>query len=358
MTVIKVDKLSKSFRTFSRREGLWGSFKDLFHREYRELKAVDEISFTVNEGELIGYIGPNGAGKSTSIKMLTGILKPTSGEMQVLGFHPFRDRKRYTQSIGVVFGQRTQLWWDIAVVESLRLLGKIYEVPEAEYKIRLKMLCDILEIHDLLHTPVRKLSLGQRVRCDMAASLIHNPKVLFLDEPTIGLDAVAKDNVRNFLRKINKELRTTIILTTHDLKEIEELCHRIIILDKGHIIYDGGIDGIKSLPGLGKEIQIDFVAEAPLEDLNQRFQNRAVFKRESERRLVGSYDPRKLSTVELIQGVVNHHQVADLLISEPSIDEVVMKIYREGVGAQGIGTPEVMLQEVATRGVTTQGVTE
>ncbi len=335
MTVIKVDKLSKSFRTFSRREGLWGSFKDLFHREYLELKAVDEISFTVEEGELIGYIGPNGAGKSTSIKMLTGILKPSSGEMQVLGFHPFRDRKRYTQSIGVVFGQRTQLWWDIAVVESLRLLGKIYEVPDAEYKARLKMLCDILEIHDLLHTPVRKLSLGQRVRCDMAASLIHNPKVLFLDEPTIGLDAVAKDNVRNFLRKINKELRTTIILTTHDLKEIEELCHRIIILDKGHIIYDGGISGIKSLPGLGKEIQIDFVAEAPLDDLNQRFQDRAVFKRESARRLVGSYDPRKLSTVELIQGVVNNHQVADLLISEPSIDEVVMKIYREGVSAAG-----------------------
>jgi len=331
MSVITVNNLSKHFKTFSRRTGVWGSLKDLFHRDYRTLKAVDEISFTVEPGELLGYIGPNGAGKSTSIKMLTGILKPTSGEMDVMGFDPFRDRKAYTKHIGVVFGQRTQLWWDIAVIESFRLLGRIYEVEQSEFQKRLDRLTEILELQEMLRTPVRKLSLGQRVRCDLAASLLHNPPVLFLDEPTIGLDAVAKDSARSFLRQINKEYRTTIILTTHDLKEIEELCQRIMILDHGHIIYAGSLDSIKNLPGLRKRISLDFVGDVPLEELRRTLGKEVEFIQESARRVVGRYDPSKLETVRLIREVLERCDVADLTLSEPSIEQVVMKIYRDGI---------------------------
>ncbi len=329
--VIRVSNLSKSFRSYTRREGVVGSIKDLFHRNYHNVDAVDRISFNVEAGELIGYIGPNGAGKSTSIKMLTGILKPTSGEMEVLGYHPFKNRKAYTKHIGVVFGQRTQLWWDIAVLESFTLLQKIYEVPIREFNERLGMLTELLELEPLLRTPVRKLSLGQRVRCDVVASLLHNPSVLFLDEPTIGLDAVAKDAIRSFLRKVNQDLKTTIVLTTHDLPEIEELCQRIMIIDKGRIIYDGSLLGIKTLPGLQRRVFIDFPGEAPIERLQTLFGNEVQFKKESERRVVGSFDPKKRPAVELLRDVVGKYDVADITITEPTIEEVVMKIYREGM---------------------------
>lgn len=330
MIAIEVEHLSKTYQSFKRREGVAGSIRDLFHRDYRILKAVDSISFSVNSGELIGYIGPNGAGKSTSIKMLTGILMPTSGQMRVLGFDPFRDRKTYTKHIGVVFGQRTQLWWDIAVKESFTLLARIYDVEEGLFRQRLSRLCDILALDELLHTPVRKLSLGQRMRCDLAASLLHNPKVLFLDEPTIGLDAVAKDSIRTFLKQVNREFQTTIILTTHDLKEIEELCQRIIILDGGHIIYDGELSTIKQLPGLRRRIVIDFAGGAPLEELQAKFVSGVEFSRESERRVVASYDPQRIPTVEILRSVFAFFDIADLMVEEPAIEEVVMKIYRDG----------------------------
>lgn len=331
MSIIQVNKLSKSFRTFARRPGVLGAAKDLLYREYKTVNAVDEISFTVEAGELLGYIGPNGAGKSTSIKMLTGILKPTSGEMNVMGLHPFRDRKEYSKRIGVVFGQRTQLWWDIAVQESFTLLGRIYQVPATELERRVAKLDEILELRPLMPTPVRKLSLGQRVRCDLAASLLHNPEILFLDEPTIGLDAVAKDSVRNFLRQINRELKTTIILTTHDLTEIEELCQRILVLDKGKVIYDGGLAAVRRLPGLKRKILLDFPAGAPVTELRALFGDRVDFTVEGERRLVGSYDPQVMPTIEIIKRVVERYDVADLTVAEPGIEDVVMKIYRDGV---------------------------
>lgn len=331
MAIIEVSELTKVYRTFNRREGVWGSVKDLFHRDYQPLTAVDHISFSVGEGELLGYIGPNGAGKSTSIKMLTGILRPTSGDMRVWGYDPFRDRKTYTKHIGVVFGQRTQLWWDIAVQESFNLLARIYEVPLHDYQVRLKKLDEILGLHDLLPIPVRKLSLGQRMRCDLAASLLHQPKVVFLDEPTIGLDAVAKDAIRGFLRKVNRDFGTTIILTTHDLKEIEELCRRILVLDRGKIVYDGSLSSVKSIPGLTRNIVIDFPGEAPHEALNRAFGDRIVFLREGKRRLIADFDPRRIQATELIRTVLAKHEVVDLTISEPSIEQVIMKIYREGV---------------------------
>lgn len=331
MSIITVSKLTKSFRKFNAREGIWGGVKDLFSRDYQALNAVAEISFTVEGGELLGYIGPNGAGKSTSIKMLTGILKPTSGDMRVYGFHPFYDRKSYTKHIGVVFGQRTQLWWDIAVLESFRLLANIYEVAKKDFTERLEKLNEVLDLKEILHTPVRKLSLGQRMRSDLAASLLHGPKILFLDEPTIGLDAVGKDSIRSFLRLINRDFGTTIILTTHDLKEIEELCQRIIILDKGRIIYDGSLGQIRSLPGLHRQISIDFPGEAPQLQLNQRFQGKLNFSLEGERRLVAGYDPQVLPTVDLIKEVVGTYEIADLAITEPGIEEIVRKIYRDGI---------------------------
>ncbi len=327
---ITVSNLSKSFQTYDRREGVWGSMKDLVSREYRTVHAVEKIAFTVERGELIGYIGPNGAGKSTSIKMLTGILKPTEGEVDVLGFRPFYDRKVYAQHIGVVFGQRTQLWWDIAVIESFRLLGQIYQVPAADFDKRLDTLSGILELGPLLRTPVRKLSLGQRMRCDLAASLLHGPEVLFLDEPTIGLDAMAKDSIRTFLRQINRDFGTTIILTTHDLKEIEELCKRIIVLDKGKVLYDGELARVKSIPGLPRHIRVDFPGAAPLAAVAELFGDQVNFEREGERRLVGRYDPEKLPTGDLLRTLLGRFEVGEVSVAEPDIEQVIMKLYRDG----------------------------
>src|SRR6202046_3315107 len=243
--LIQVRELSKYFRTFHRREGIWGGLQNLFVREYKTIKAVDRVNLSINRGEMVGYIGPNGAGKSTSIKMLTGILVPTSGEAVVNGFVPYRQRRQYVRTIGVVFGQRTQLWWDIAVVESFKLLRRIYEVSQKDFDARMEMFNQILGIRDYLHTPVRKLSLGERMRCDLAAALLHNPPLLFLDEPTIGLDVVAKDHIRHFLRAINREFRTTVLLTTHDLDDIEELCRRIMIITHGKLLSDGPLDQLK-----------------------------------------------------------------------------------------------------------------
>src|ERR1700758_2434547 len=243
--LIYVHDLCKDFRTFRRREGVWGSIQNLFVRDYRTVAAVDRGGFSIERGEMVGYIGPNGAGKSTSIKMLTGILVPTSGEAIVNGFVPYRQRRQYVRTIGVVFGQRTQLWWDIAVVESFKLLRRIYDVAQRDFDARMEMFNHILGIKDYLHTPVRKLSLGERMRCDLAAALLHNPPLLFLDEPTIGLDVVAKHHIREFLRAINRQFQTTVLLTTHDLDDIEELCRRIIIIDHGTVLFDGDLEVLK-----------------------------------------------------------------------------------------------------------------
>src|ERR1700686_3686836 len=252
--LISVCELSKQFRTYRRREGLWGGIQNLFHREHQYVTAVDRVSFSIQRGEMVGYIGPNGAGKSTTIKMLTAILGPSSGEIVVNNFVPWRQRTAYVKIIGVVFGQRTQLWWDIAVIESFKLLRRIYDVSQRDFDERMEAFNQILGIRDYLHTPVRKLSLGERMRCDLAAALLHNPPLLFLDEPTIGLDVVAKDHIRKFLRAINREFRTTVLLTTHDLSDIEELCKRILVIDKGKILFDGQLAEMKSR--LGKYNQI------------------------------------------------------------------------------------------------------
>src|ERR1700758_879674 len=243
--LISVHGLSKHYRSFKRREGLFGGFVNLFHREYQTVKAVENIHFEIGRGEMVGYIGPNGAGKSTTIKMLTGILVPTSGELHSNGFVPWKQRAAYVKTIGVVFGQRTQLWWDIAAVESFKLLRRIYDVSQRAYDDRMELVNQLLGLSELLAVPVRKLSLGQRMRCDLAAALLHNPPILFLDEPTIGLDVVAKGHIRQFLHTINEKYRTTILLTTHDMDDIEELCRRIMIIDHGKVLFDGPLSHLK-----------------------------------------------------------------------------------------------------------------
>lgn len=331
MSIIKVDNLSKTFQSFKRREGVWGSVKDLFQRTYEPVKAVEGLSLSVEKGELLGYIGPNGAGKSTSIKMLTGILKPSGGEMSVMNFHPFRDRRQYTQHIGVVFGQRTQLWWDIALVESFKLLARIYRVSDTDYRKRVAQLTEVLALEDILHVPVRKLSLGQRMRADLAASLIHGPEILFLDEPTIGLDAVAKDSIRGFLRFINNTFQTTIILTTHDLREIEELCQRIVVIDKGHKVYDGSLEAVRNMSGLRRSLLVDFVRELPPEEINLNLSVRLDMQRQSERRLEIKYDSKEVPTGDLLRALLANYEVAELSVAEPNIEDVIMKLYREGL---------------------------
>lgn len=243
--MIQVEHLRKTFRVAKRSAGFGNAVKALFHREYNEIHALDDISFRIEDGEAVGYIGPNGAGKSSTIKILSGILTPDSGTCLVDGRVPWRDRKAHVAQIGVVFGQRSQLWWDVPVIDSFELIRDIYAVPEATYKRNLRDLTDLLDLSELLKTPTRSLSLGQRMRCEIAASLLHDPRILFLDEPTIGLDAVSKLAVREFVLDMNRTRGTTVILTTHDMQDIEALAKRVILIGKGHILLDGTVDDIR-----------------------------------------------------------------------------------------------------------------
>jgi ABC-2 type transport system ATP-binding protein len=325
--LIYVRNLSKLFRSFKRREGVWGSIQNLFVREYRTVAAVESVSFSIERGEMVGYIGPNGAGKSTTIKMLTGILVPSAGEIRINGFNPHRQRRQYVKTIGVVFGQRTQLWWDIAVIESFKLLRRIYDVSQRDFDARMEQFDAILNLREYLHTPVRKLSLGERMRCDIAAALLHNPPLLFLDEPTIGLDVVAKDHIRQFLRTINREFRTTVLLTTHDLDDIEELCRRIMIIDRGKVLYDGQLAQLKQQ--LLRIKQIKFV-------LKDRSQTGALaaFSRDGleveqadELTYRIRFDRVNISTSDLIRQILSTVEVRDLLIEDEPIEEIIKRIY-------------------------------
>jgi ABC-2 type transport system ATP-binding protein len=326
-SLIYAHDLSKHFRTFRRREGVWGSIQNLFVRDYHIVAAVDRVSFSIERGEMVGYIGPNGAGKSTSIKMLTGILVPTSGETRVNGFIPYRQRRQYVRTIGVVFGQRTQLWWDIAVIESFKLLRRIYDVSERDFDARMERFNEILNIRDYLHTPVRKLSLGERMRCDLAAALLHNPPLLFLDEPTIGLDVVAKDHIRQFLRAINREFCTTVLLTTHDLDDIEELCRRIMIIDQGRLLYNGQLDDLKQKLLRTKQIKFALKDRAQAQGIAQFARDGMQLEQVDELTFRLRFDRTKVVTADLVRQILAAVEVRDLLIEDESIEDVVKRIY-------------------------------
>jgi ABC-2 type transport system ATP-binding protein len=329
LSLIEVQDLRKEFRVFQHREGVWGAFRDLFGRNYRTLAALDGVSLSVEEGEFVGYIGPNGAGKSTTIKMLTGILMPTSGCIQAAGMRPYYDRARYTRAIGVVFGQRTQLWWDIAVIESFRLLKRIYDIPTHDYEMRLGIFREMLGLDEFLHSPVRKLSLGQRMRCDIAAALLHNPRIVFLDEPTIGLDVVAKANIRVFLKEINRTRRTTILLTTHDLSDIEELCRRVVIIDHGRILIDGNLEDLRQRLGRHNRISVHLRAPGDTARLAAVFagQQGIELERTDELSVQIRCDREVVSSAQLIRRIVDEVPIRDIFIEAEPIEEIVKNIY-------------------------------
>lgn len=328
MNIIEVEDLRKEFKSHSSRSGLQGAFRDLFTRNYKVLAAVDNISLTIKQGEMVGYIGENGAGKSTTIKMLTGILTPTSGSILVNGMNPHKEREQFVRSIGVVFGQRSQLWWDIAVQESFRLLKKVYRVSDEDYKNHMGHVIETLEIGPLLDKPVRKLSLGQRMRCELAAALIHNPPLLFLDEPTIGLDVLVKLKIRKFLKEINEQYKTTILLTTHDLTDIEALCERVILLDEGKIVYDGKLNQLQTNAVEGKQVEFQFLSELvapPSDSSNVQWQQ----KNATTWLATVNGDEQTVSMV--ISEVVQKHPIKNVRINEISTEEIIRKIYEEGM---------------------------
>jgi ABC-2 type transport system ATP-binding protein len=345
--VIAVGELSKYFRTFRRREGIWGGIQNLFFREYQTVRAVDQITFEIQPGEMVGYIGPNGAGKSTTIKMLTGILVPTSGEIRCNGFVPWRQRTAYVKTIGVVFGQRTQLWWDIAVVESFKLLRRIYDVSQCDFDERMELFNQILNIKDYLYTPVRKLSLGERMRCDLAAALLHNPPLLFLDEPTIGLDVVAKGHIRQFLHTINDKYKTTVLLTTHDMDDIEELCRRIMIIDHGRVLFDGPLALLKQR--LLRTKQVKFIVR----DTGQADRAAALVRSLGDATLAHErvdeltyrirFDRTRVEVSELMRRILEGVEVRDLVIEDEPIEEIIKRIYG------GAALTEVTVEPAAAR---------
>lgn len=323
MSIISVTGLWKQFRIAKRKAGFLGSVSSLFSREYTTKTALDHISFLIGEGELVGYIGPNGAGKSTTVKILSGILVPDGGIVHVMGKTPWEHRIETVKHLGVVFGQRSQLWWDLPVIESFELLKEIYRIPDPQYHQTLDSLADALELSKLCDIPVRQLSLGQRMRCDIAASLLHSPKILFLDEPTIGLDAVSKLAVRDFIRHLNEKHRVTIMLTTHDMDDIESLCKRVIMLNEGHIYLDGTLDMLRKKMAPERRLIIDLQNE-----YDTVGDTEATVVKQEGHRIWLSYDPTKISTPELISRIATKHAITDLYVENPPIEELIAKLYR------------------------------
>ena len=322
--IIQVKNLQKHFKINKHHRGALATMRNLLSRDYRLVKAVDDISFTVPQGELVGYLGPNGAGKSTTIKMLTGLLVPTGGEMVVNGRLPWRDRQQYVARIGAVFGQRTTLWWDLPVIESLELLQHIYQVPRDRFQQNLAQFKQLLELEAFLHTPVRSLSLGQRMRADICAALLHTPDLLFLDEPTIGLDVVAKERIRQFIKHINKEWGTTIVLTTHDLADVQKLCDRVMIIDQGRLLFDGQLDTLQDRFGGKRELVVDFAEQYA----DVSVAGADVVERENGRTLY-QFDRQTIAASELIGRLSAQYRIHDLAVREPDIEATVRRIYEE-----------------------------
>ncbi len=326
MSLIEVKNLKKEFKKPIRKEGVFGYIKSLFSRKYTSLYAVDDISFSIDQGEIVGYIGANGAGKSTTVKMMCGILHPTSGSVLIDNKDILKYRKEINKEIGVVFGQKTQLWWDIPLIETFKILKSIYEISEEDYNERFNFLCDLLDLRDFLDQNVRSLSLGQRMRADFAASLIHNPKILYLDEPTIGLDVLVKDKIRKAIKILNKKYKTTIILTTHDMKDIEELCSRIIIIDKGKILYDGNLENIKYQFGNIKTIIFKRNTLFSEEELLCNFPTLDIKENETHDISI-SFSLNEVNLDNLLLLLINKFKVEDFKINDIGIEDITKELY-------------------------------
>jgi len=324
---IECNGLGKNFKQLKRKPGLKGALLGLASRKYKTIRALRNVNLTVREGEFVGMIGPNGAGKSTLIKILTGILTPSSGKAKVIDYCPYEQRQEYVQYIGAVFGQRTQLWWDLPVKDTFELLKRIYSVPDKTFRRNMKIFTEVLGLDKYMCRPVRKLSLGERMRCDLAASLLHDPKVVFLDEPTIGLDVEAKYRIREFLKERNRK-GTTIVLTTHDMGDIEELCPRMIIIDKGGIIYDGPTSDVTHRITNQRALVVNFKEPPPRQITMPK--GAKVVSREGDRAVI-NIDMKKLGVADAIRHVLRHYKVDDIATEEPSIEDTIRKIYREGI---------------------------
>ena len=331
MPVIQVENLSKVFRVSRKDPGVRGAVKALFRPRFDEKVAVDGIGFTVEPGEVVGYIGVNGAGKSTTIKMLTGVLVPSGGRVRVLGRDPHRQRVANAREIGVVFGQRTQLWWDLALVESLNLIATIYEVPPARYRQLLDQFAETLELGELLRVPIRNMSLGQKMRAELAATLIHEPRVVYLDEPTIGLDLIVKERIREFIKEQNREKAMTVILTTHDLGDIEELCRRVMIIDEGKLIYDGPLSTIKDRFGKYRTISFDTAGPAgpfdPSTGSGLVVPPAAEVEMSEPRKLVLRFDRTQTTASRVAAAIMDQIEVVDFSLAEPDLASIVKQIY-------------------------------
>lgn len=335
--MIQVEHIVKEFVMPKKYPGLKGAIKGLFSTEKVHKLAVDDISFTIDEGEIVGYIGSNGAGKSTTIKMMTGILTPTKGKCVINGVDPNKDRMVNAKNIGVVFGQRTQLWWDLPLSESYTILKEIYDVSDEDYKKRMEFLNEVLDLPAFFDKPVRTLSLGQRMRADLGAALIHNPKVLYLDEPTIGLDLLVKDKIREAIRVINEKYHTTVILTTHDIGDIEELCSRIIVIDEGKKIYDGGLAELKETYGTRRKVimEVRNVQQSKTLDWAKILEKpKAKFSLETDEennQLAITFDKNDLQVSDVIAAAMAATDVKDIQIQETELSEIVKAIYQHGL---------------------------
>lgn len=321
--MIEVEHITKDYKVAKREAGFHNAVKALFSRKQDTVRALNDISFKIDDGEILAYIGPNGAGKSTTIKILCGILTPDKGNCIVDGYVPWKDRKSYVKNIGVVFGQRSQLWWDIPIIDSFELIKEMYDIDSRTFQQNVSELCQLLDLEKIVQTPARNLSLGQRMRCEIVASLLHNPKILFLDEPTIGLDAVSKLAVRDFIKRINTEKGTTVILTTHDMQDIEALTHRVMLIGNGQILLDGSLEELKKRVSDKKEIIIKHSGKTPTlcEGMN--------YLEQKDDKLKISLDHKMISVSEGIAYLSRETELIDLEVSDISAEEMVARLYKE-----------------------------
>ena len=329
--IIEIKNVSKEFKVLNRREGLKGSLKDLFSRDYKIVRAVDSISMNIQQGEIVGYLGPNGAGKSTTIKMMTGVLEPSSGEILVDGNIPYKNRTKNAQKIGVVFGQRSQLWWALPLIESFKILKEIYQIGDKQYDEMIELYKSLVDIEPLLHKPVRQMSLGQRTLSDILAAFLHDPKIVFLDEPTIGLDVSMKSKIRTLIQALNKKKNTTVILTTHDMGDVDALCQRIVIIDKGKMLYDNDIEHLKSFFGSYRTLKIrtDGSLKEDAASIQKQF---PMFSVDSDDEWISILvDEDKSKVMDVLNTLQKSHDIRDMKLEEISSEEVIKKIYEEGV---------------------------
>ena len=322
MSFIEVKNISKEFKVNKRSAGIPGMIANMFVPKFEIKKAVNDLSFTIEKGEMVGFIGPNGAGKSSTIKMLSGILCPNSGSISVGGYIPYKQRKAYVGNIGVVFGQKSQLQWDLPVIDSFELLRAIYRIPEEKYKRNLERFTEMLDMKSFINQPVRQLSLGQRMRSDIVASLLHSPEIVFFDEPTIGVDIIGKETIRSFIKELNEQDKVTMIFTTHDMQDIEQTCKRIIIIDKGSLMYDGSLQEIRSRYGTSRRLIAEFNEEARVAPIKN-----VIIEDLKDRKVSFTFDNNVVDVNKLMHEVLEKYSVHDVTVAEPEIESIIQKMY-------------------------------